>query len=75
MDDDQITNAKSELIVLDWKEIESSGLDEFRKALRKLGIHMYSDPKNSGSDAYVLILTNRKLDRKEVRREFNKYRP
>ncbi len=49
----------------DYSDIDGL-IESFTKALKKLGINVYSDPAVEGSDTYQFYLTKEKLSKKQL---------
>lgn len=62
-------------IVLDYKEFSESAYEQVKEAITKLGFHIgdileeYSGEKN-GCDMYVLYISKKKLNKKELKENF-----
>jgi len=62
-------NAKSsdwQYVGADWKDIEGL-IGDFRQALPKLGVYVYDDPMQKGSDTYGFILSKVKLSKEQIK--------
>lgn len=61
-------NKKRKIHVLaeDWKDTESI-IGGFKKAIRKLGGHVYKIPSFNGSDCYGFIISDTKLTKKQIK--------
>jgi len=61
-----MSEAKTAHVSADWRD--SVGMiDSFRAALKKFGIHMYSDPNCKGTDQYGFLLADKVLTEAEVK--------
>lgn len=60
--------SEHEHITWDWNK-SYEAVEEIKKALRRLGLHIYSDPIiDSGSTFSGILISKDKLGRKDVRR-------
>jgi len=57
---------KVTIVTADWKDIDGLA-NAFKKAIRKLGAHIYNHPDFEGSDTYGFIVSDKKLSRKKIK--------
>ena len=57
---------KISIVQADWKDAEGL-IDGFRKAIKKLGGHVYESPTLKDSDTYGFIISDQKLTRKQIK--------
>lgn len=65
-----LVNSTTDYLILDYRDLGQEAVNSIRKVLKTFGLHMYSDPGSAGSDTWVFLVIDRKLEPKEVRAIF-----
>ena len=52
-------------VAADWKDT-SDLLDNFKVALKNFGLYLIDDPRYEGSDMIGVLISNRKITKKEL---------
>ena len=58
---------KTQQVYYDWKDTAEAG-EEFRRALRAFGLHVYRAPSCEGSDTYGFIVSNKPMTKAKLRK-------
>ncbi|MFA6335818.1 MAG: hypothetical protein WCX48_09780 [Bacteroidales bacterium] len=60
---------KVKFISADWKDIDNKGglIEQFVKAFRSYGLHIYQDSELEGTDMYGFIVSDQKLTKKQIK--------
>lgn len=62
---------KSASVAWDWKASGEEIAEELEKALAKFGLVLTEHPATEGSDTYGYIISNRKLNKEELKEAEN----
>ena len=54
-------------IILDWTEFSEEAESQFKQALKRFGVYLYSDPYYEGTDTFGIVLSDSKLTPEQVR--------
>lgn len=58
---------KTHIVTADWKDTDGL-IDEFKKAIKKIGGYVYDHPDFEGSDMYGFIVSNKKLNKLQIKK-------